>query len=121
MHYTPPAIRPFQAIGHVMLEVTTGCTHNRCKFCSYYRNVPFRVAPMSQIEEDLQEVSRHNPGAKNVYALGGDPFTLSVHRLKEIGSLIKQYLPEASIGTYARITSITPKSVEELRELRAIG
>ena len=104
-----------------MLELTTGCTHNRCKFCTYYRDVPFRIAPMSQIEEDLQEVSRYNPSAKNVYALGGDPFTLSFRRLKEIGTLIKQYLPEANIGTYARITSITPKSVEELKELRAIG
>lgn len=121
MHYTPPAIRPFQAAEHVMLEVTTGCTHNRCKFCSYYRNVPFRMAPLSQIEEDLQEVSRFKPDAEHVYALGGDPFTLAVPKLKDIGELIKRYLPKADFGTYARITSIMPKSVDELKELRAIG
>lgn len=121
MHYTYPIVRPFHANERIMLEVTVGCTHNRCKFCSFYKNTPFRVAPMSQIEEDLQEIKRRYPGAKSLYALGGDPFTLSVHRLKEIGNLITQYLPGASISTYARVTSITPKSVEELKELRAIG
>lgn len=104
-----------------MLEVTVGCTHNRCKFCSFYKNTPFRVAPMSQIEEDLQEIARRYPNAKDIYALGGDPFSMSFHRLKEIGSLIKQYLPEVRISTYARVTSITQKSIEELKELRSIG
>lgn len=69
-----------------------------------------------KIEEDLREVQRSEPGAKRVYALGGDPFTLSVEKLKKIGTLIRSYLPKANIGTYARVTSIMSKSVEELKE-----
>ena len=121
MHYTGPVVRPPHEMQSILLEVTVGCTHNSCRFCNFYRDTPFRMAPLAQIEADLKEVHRFNPGAKRVYALGGDPFTLSVKKLKEIGNLIKSYLPEANIGTYARITSIMPKSVEELKELRAVG
>lgn len=42
-------------------------------------------------------------------------------KLKSLASLVRQYLPQANIGTYARITSIFRKSVEELRELRSLG
>lgn len=59
-------------------------------------------------------------GRKSI-RIGGDPFTMSTERLKKVGFLIKQYLPKINIGTYARITSIIPKSIEELKELRAIG
>lgn len=121
MHYTGPVVRPPHEMQSVLLEVTVGCTHNSCRFCNFYEDTPFRIAPIQQIEADLKEVSRFHPNAKRVYALGGDPFTLNVEKLKKIGNLIRSYLPEANIGTYARITSIMPKSVEELKELRTIG
>lgn len=121
MHYTGPVVRPPHEMHSILLEITVGCTHNSCRFCNFYHDTPFRMAPLTQIEEDLKEVCRFNPNAKRVYALGGDPFTLSVRSLKKIGTLIRSYLPKANIGTYARITSIMPKSIEELKELRATG
>ena len=121
MHYTGPVVRPPHEMHSILLEITVGCTHNSCRFCDFYHDIPFRMAPLTQIEEDLKEVRRFNPNAKRVYALGGDPFTLSVRRLKKIGTLIRSYLPKANIGTYARITSIMPKSIKELKELRATG
>lgn len=121
MHYTGPVVRPPHEAYSVLLEVTVGCTHNSCRFCNFYRNTRFRMASLEQIEADLKEVQKLNPHAKRVYALGGDPFTLSVDRLKTVGALIKSYLPDANIGTYARITSIRPKSVDDLKELRTIG
>lgn len=121
MQYSGPVVRPPHEANSVLLEVTVGCTHNQCRFCTFYRGTKFKIAPMSQVERDLKEVSRINPNAKRVYAIGGDPFSLSVSKLQEIGSKIKEYLPKANIGMYARITSIKNKSVEELKVLRAIG
>lgn len=121
MHYSGPVVRPPHEANSVLLEVTVGCTHNQCRFCTFYRDTKFKIAPMSQIEEDLKEAKRINPNAKRVYAVGGDPFSMSVSRLQAIGSKIKEYLPKANIGMYARITSIKNKSVEELKELRAVG
>lgn len=121
MHYTGPVVRPPHEIGSVLLEVTVGCTHNSCKFCTFYKGVPFRMAPLKDIEADLKEVSSFKPDAKRVYALGGDPFTMSTEKLKVLGSLIKKYLPQANIATYARVSSIFSKSVAQLKELRALG
>ncbi|MCB2293997.1 radical SAM protein [Clostridium algoriphilum] len=121
MKYSGPVVRPPHEANSVLLEVTVGCTHNQCRFCTFYRGTKFKIAPMSQIERDLKQVSRKNNKAKRVFAVGGDPFSLSVSKLQEIGSKIKEYLPKANIGMYARITSIKNKSVEELKVLRAIG
>lgn len=121
MHYTGPVVRPPHEANSILLEVTVGCTHNSCKFCTFYKGTPFRMAKMEQIEADLKESRALWPDARRVYALGGDPFTMSTDRLKNIGRIIKNYLPKANIGTYARITSIIPKSVDELKELREIG
>lgn len=121
MHYTGPVVRPPHESNSVLLEVTVGCTHNRCRFCTFYKDTPFRMAKLEQIEADLKEVKRFTPNARRVYALGGDPFSMSTEKLERVGTLIRNYLPRANIGTYARITSIIPKSTEELKKLRAIG
>lgn len=121
MHYNGPVVRPPHEANSILLEVTVGCTHNRCRFCTFYRDTRFKVAPLRQVEEDLKEASFFRPDAKRVFAVGGDPFSLSVSKLKALASLVRQYLPQANIGTYARITSIFRKSVEELRELRSLG
>lgn len=103
------------------MEVTVGCTHNNCRFCTFYRDTKFAMAPLWQIEEDLQEVRLFQPNAMRVYALGCDPFSMSVPKLKAIASLIRRYLPQVNIGTYARVSSLFRKSIEELKELRALG
>lgn len=121
MHYTGPVVRPPHEANSILLEITVGCTHNQCRFCTFYKDTPFHMANLEQIETDLKEAKHLWPDAKRVYALGGDPFTMSTERLKKIGCMIKKYFPKANIGTYARITSIIPKSVEELKELHNIG
>lgn len=121
MHYTGPVVRPPHEIGSIMLEVTVGCTHNSCRFCNFYQNVPFRIAPTEQIEADLAEARAAQPNARRVYALGGDPFSLTMRRLRELSTLVHRYLPNAVIGTYARITSMRRKSIDDLIELRERG
>lgn len=53
MHYHGPIVRPPTDAYSLMLEVTVGCSHNQCKFCNFYQGYPFKMAPLSQIEEDL--------------------------------------------------------------------
>lgn len=74
MHYNGPVVRPPHEANSILLEVTVGCTHNRCRFCTFYRDTRFKVAPLRQVEEDLKEASFFRPDAKRVYAVGGDPF-----------------------------------------------
>ncbi len=96
-------------------------THSSCTFCSFYDGYPFRVADWKQIEEDLQEASAVYPHAKKVWASGGNPFALSVDKLKRFADLTKEYLPESKIGTYARVDDLYHKSAEDIHMLHEAG
>ena len=121
MHYNGPIVRPPTDAYSLMLEVTMGCSHNQCRFCNFYQGYPFKMAPLSQIEEDLIEVSRVRPDLKEVWAAGGNPYALSVSRLEKIALLIRKYLPQARISTYARVTDLMNKSVDDLHYLKKLG
>lgn len=121
MHYNGPIVRPPTDADSVFIEVTVGCTHNSCTFCNFYQGYPFRIAPMAQIEEDLQEASRRWPHATKVWASGGNPYALRTERLVEIGNLIRRYFPEARISTYARVDDLTRKTVDEMRRIKEAG
>ena len=53
MHFTGTVYRNPYWPTWPLLEITQGCTHNKCKFCTMYKDVPFRMSPMEWIEEDL--------------------------------------------------------------------
>ena len=57
MHYTGTIWRPPYEASSLLLEVTAGCTHHKCKFCTLYADLPFsfRLSPWEDIESDLQE------------------------------------------------------------------
>lgn len=121
LHFNGPIVRPPQEDYRQFIEVTVGCTHNRCKFCNFYRDYPFRVAPLEQIESDLREVQEANPGQRLFWANGGNPYALSTRRLSVLGELFQRYFPGAEIAMYARVSDVRGKSVEDVAALKALG
>lgn len=124
MHYTGTIWRPPYEAYSALVQVTAGCTHHKCKFCTLYEDVPFkfRMSPLSEVEEDLKEISRYYRNAKRVFFTGANPFVLSFDKLKTLAGLVRKYYPKAeSIGCFARITDITPKTDEQLKELHRLG
>lgn len=129
MHYTGTIWRPPYEASSLLLEVTAGCTHHRCKFCTLYADLPFpfRMSPLTDIEADLREAGetyRHFSGRKinRVFLTGANPFVLSYERLKEISGMIRRYLPEIkTIGGFARVTDVAAKTDEELDDLHRTG
>lgn len=59
MHFSSGINRPPFEAASAYLQVTSGCSHNKCAFCNMYRGVPFRMTPLEDIEEYLQTVRRH--------------------------------------------------------------
>ena len=122
MHYTGTIYRPPFEARSLLLQVTTGCSHNRCSFCTMYRDEPFRVEPLDQIEEDLAEAKQYVPNVTRVFLENGDPFALSADRLEQIAVMIHAYLSRVeTIAMYASIKNLIGKSDEELRRLRNLG
>lgn len=124
MHYTGTIWRPPYEAYSLLIQVTAGCTHHSCKFCTLYEDLPFKfkLSPFSEIEQDLAEASKYYHKVPRVFFTGANPFVLSTEKLKTLAKMVKEYFPKyETIGCFARITDITPKTVEELRGLRALG
>ncbi len=141
MHYTGTIWRPPYEASSLLLEVTAGCTHHKCKFCTLYNDLPFkfRMSPLEDVEGDLQEAQlwSTDPVAmltarlqgfprperiRRAFLVGANPFVLKYDRLMTIASLIQKYIPSVkTIGCFARITDITLKSDEELVSLHRAG
>ena len=141
MHYTGTIWRPPYEASSLLLEVTAGCTHHKCKFCTLYNDLPFkfRMSPLEDVESDLQEAQlwSTDPIAmltarlqgiprpqciQRAFLTGANPFVLKYERLMAIADLIRQYVPSIkTIGCFARITDVTLKSDEELVSLHRAG
>lgn len=122
MHFSCGIVRPPYEAGSCFLQVTSGCSHNKCRFCTFYKEAPFSVSPESEIREDLQEIRDSGWKVKRIFLQGADPFLLSYDRLKRIMDLIKEYLPwGVSVGGYGRVDSVRNKSVGELKSLKEMG
>ncbi len=119
LHFTGQIWRPPYEASSQLLQVTSGCTWHKCKFCSLYHGTPFRMSPLSEIEADLKIIREWQPRARRVYLTGANPFAMSYNKLMDIAILLRKYLPEmVSFGMFARVTDIAPKSVDELKNLR---
>ncbi|NBI11100.1 radical SAM protein [Colidextribacter sp. OB.20] len=139
MHFTGTIWRPPYEAASLLIQVTAGCTHHRCKFCTLYHDLPFRLSPLEEVEADLLEVQTalHSPigkltaalqglpvqeGPDRAFLTGANPFVLKTDRLLEIARLMEQYLPNVrTIGCFARITDIGLKTDGELEQLSAAG
>lgn len=141
MHYTGTIWRPPYEASSLLLEVTAGCTHHKCKFCTLYNDLPFkfRMSPLEDVESDLREAQLWGTDpiamltarlqgiprperVQRAFLTGANPFVLQYERLMAIAELIRQYIPSIkAIGCFARITDITLKSDEELAALRRAG
>ena len=121
MKYTGPIYRPPYEANTLLLQVTVGCAHNKCNFCTMYRDVRFSTEKIEQIEEDLKEANELYKGIKRVFLVNGDAFVLSARKLKAIAEKIHQYLPRVEVITmYASVNNIKGKTDEELKELQQL-
>lgn len=129
MHYTGTIWRPPYEASSLLLEVTAGCTHHKCKFCTLYEDIPFnfRMSSLEDIESDLQEAKAqfrfwNQSKVTRTFLTGANPFVLEFKRLMGVAELIRKYFPEnKTIGCFSRITDIMLKTDDELKALREAG
>lgn len=123
MHYTGQVYRPPMESDTPLLEITAGCSHNRCAFCTMYNQTPFRASSLDDIKADLVEM-RNTLGSdlRRIYLLNGDPFALSTNRLLKIADLVQVHFPRIETLTcYASINDLFNKSDYDLKELAGAG
>ena len=122
MHYTDTVYRNPYWPTFPLLQITQGCTHNSCKFCTMYKGVPFKLQPMEWIEEDLRELAACVPDAKTIQLLSANPLCMTYDKLAPILEMINKYLPKMEhIYAATRVTDLRNKTVEQWKSLRDMG
>lgn len=122
MHFTGRTWRPPYEASSFIVQVTAGCTYNKCSFCSLYKNEGFRMSPLQEFEEDLKELAKYQPTARRIFWTGANPFAMSYNKLAERALLVHDHFAECqTISMFSSIRDIKSKKVWQLRRLKALG
>ena len=122
MRYKGKVYRPPSEAYSLIVQVTYGCSHNRCAFCDMYDDKHFSMRPMQEIREDFELARRVYKRVERVFLADGDALMRKTADLVEILGLIYGLFPECErVSCYASPASLQVKSEDELRLLRVRG
>ncbi|MDR2162555.1 MAG: B12-binding domain-containing radical SAM protein [Clostridiales Family XIII bacterium] len=122
MRYEGNIFRPPSEAYSLIVQVTIGCAHNDCTFCSMFKDKVFRVRPVGEVIEDLEGARRSCRSVRRIFLADGDALALSTDKLLAILGRIEELFPEVErVGVYGSPQDVLRKSPEELARLLAAG
>ena len=122
MHYEGTCIRPPSEAFSILLQVTTGCSHNNCTFCGTYNDKRFNIKDDRIILSDILFASKYMKKQNRVFLMDGDSLIIPQKRLMWILDRIREHLPWVKrVGAYGNAKGIRMKSLEELIQLKGNG
>lgn len=123
MDYEGIIIRPPSEADSLILQVTVGCSHNKCTFCPTYKDVKFKLKDESTIDKDIAFASKnYGQYVRRVFLCDGDVLILKTDYLLNLFSKLKTAFPHLQrIGLYGNAKSILRKSLDELKVLKENG
>lgn len=122
MRYEGSLYRPPSEAYSLIVQATIGCTHNKCTFCSMYKNDKFRVRSTEEIIVDLKAGKERYKTVKRVFIADGDALAIKNEELEEVLEFIEKEIPECErVGIYGSPKAILSKTDEELTRLKDLG
>lgn len=122
MRYQGTVYRPPSEAKSLIIQVTLGCSHNKCTFCPMFKEKYFKMRPYEEIYADLREARETYSYVERIFFADGDAMCLATDKLLSLLGAAKALFPECRrIGIYARANNISRKSDEELEKLRDAG
>ena len=124
LEYIQPVFRPPSEGRSLILQVTNGCSWNKCTFCEMYTEPQKKFSPKAEdkVIEEIIRCGKTLPDTRRVFLGDGDAMVLSYRRLKTILQAIKHHLPKVTrVSAYCLPRNIKNKTIDELIELRKLG
>ena len=123
MQYEGDVYRPPSEARSLIIQVTIGCSHNKCTFCHMYTDKQFRVRKREEILADLDECrDTYGPYVQRVFFADGDALVVKTELLLELLNYVRKNFPYAErITSYGTAKDVLRKSEEELVALRKAG
>ncbi|MBC5770853.1 radical SAM protein [Dysosmobacter segnis] len=122
MRYQGMVYRPPSEAYSLIVQVTYGCSHNTCAFCSMYKEKRFALRPLHEVLEDFQMARQRYRSVRRIFLADGDALIRKASELYTILDTIRELFPECErVTSYASPSSIRLRTDEELQTLRAKG
>ena len=114
--------RPPMEYDSLIVQVTLGCAHNKCTFCTMYKDREFGIRSIPDIISELKIARNKFSNIKKIFLADGDAFVLSTQKILEILKAIKEIFPECThVASYGRFTDVMRKTPEDLKTLKENG
>lgn len=122
IEYEGRVFRPPSEAYSLIVQVTIGCSHNKCTFCDMYKEKQFRVRRLEEVKRDFDAARKAYRRVERIFLADGDALMCQAAHMAEILRYIRQVFPECErVTSYGSPASILVKSPEELRQLHDLG
>jgi len=124
VQYIEPLFRPPSEARSLIIQVTNGCSWNRCSYCEMYTapQKKFRPRPEAEVLAEIRRCAQQGLTPRRVFLADGDALVLSMRRLRNILAEIKSALPSVSrVSSYCLPSNLKNKSDDDLAELKGLG
>ena len=122
MHYSGAVYRPPSEARSLIVQCTLGCSHNKCAFCTMYKDKKFSINPIEQVLSDLDEARAYGRYIEKIFLADGDALILPMDYLLTVLDYICDHFPFfIRVAAYATTKAIMRKTDDELRTLREHG
>ncbi|MCB4792868.1 MAG: radical SAM protein [Elusimicrobia bacterium] len=119
LDYEGIVIRPPSEAESLIIQITLGCSDNRCIFCPAYKEKYFRIKDLHVIEKEIIKASKYYPDTRRLFFADGDAVTIKQEELIKIFETALRSFPKLTrISLYGSIKSLKAKSVNDLIELK---
>ena len=81
MKYEGNIFRPPSEAYSLIVQVTIGCSHNKCTFCSMFKDKDFRIRQISEVLEDLKDARQSYRRIDKIFLADGDALCLANSKL----------------------------------------
>ena len=122
--YVEPVFRPPSEARSLILQVTNGCSWNRCSYCEMYTDPQKKFRPRNEAEllAEIRACGEQAIEPRRVFLADGDALVLSMRRLRTILEEIRSSLPSVTrVSSYCLPANLKNKSDEDLQELQSLG
>ena len=122
MRYEGSVYRPPSEAYSLIVQVTIGCAHNNCTFCTMFKDKKFRVRDIKEVFKDFDMARKYYKRVERIFLADGDALVLTNEKLIMILDYIKKLFPECErVTIYGSPQDVLKKTPEELVELRENG
>jgi radical SAM superfamily enzyme YgiQ (UPF0313 family) len=120
--YSNPVYRPPSEGRSLIIQITEGCSHNKCTFCGMYKGKQFRIKNDEEVIAHIEYIKKYDPNPRKIFIADGDFLCLSTEKILHYLEMVKSNFPNVErISCYSGPLDLLRKTPEDLTTIREAG